>query len=149
MYSLRRGVLSRGPSARSGVCVPGPGCRERETHPQRVICGQQRSGILLIVSGAPVNVDNFARAESDRMFAAIQAQAGGVNQWYHYRTPTPLDQQTVIRMNRDTPLTRDPDAVPLACRYHRSTGASCGHSRTSARPGQAVLSRVPLGFPSR
>ena len=36
------------------------------------------------------------------MFAAIQAQAGGVNQWYRSRTPTPLDQQTVIRMNRDT-----------------------------------------------
>ncbi len=54
------------------------------------------------MSSVPVNVDNFARAESDRMFAAIQAQAGGVNQWYHYRTPTPVDKQTVIRMNRDT-----------------------------------------------
>lgn len=50
----------------------------------------------------PVNVENFGRAETDRMFAAIQAQAGGVNQWFHYRTPTPVDQQTVIRMNRDT-----------------------------------------------
>src|SRR5690349_13824746 len=49
-----------------------------------------------------VNVDNFARAETDRMFVAIQAQAGGVNQWRHTRTPTPVDQQTVIRMNRDT-----------------------------------------------
>ena len=59
-----------------------------------MICGQQRSGILITMSDVPVNVDNFARAESDRMFAAIQAQAGGVNQWYHYRTPTPLDKQT-------------------------------------------------------
>ncbi len=49
-----------------------------------------------------VNVDNFARAETDRMFAAFQAQAGGVNQWLHYRAPTPVDKQTVIRMNRDT-----------------------------------------------
>ncbi len=49
-----------------------------------------------------VNVDNFARAETDRMFTAIQAQAGGVNQWFHYRAPTSVDQQTVIRMNRDT-----------------------------------------------
>jgi len=54
------------------------------------------------MSGIGVNVDNFARAESDRMFGAIQAQAGGVNQWFHYRAPTPVDQQTVIRMNRDT-----------------------------------------------
>ena len=49
-----------------------------------------------------VNVDNFERAETDRMFAAIGAQAGGVNRWSHLRVPTPIDQQTVIRMNRDT-----------------------------------------------
>ncbi|HEY2523043.1 MAG TPA: DUF1214 domain-containing protein [Streptosporangiaceae bacterium] len=36
------------------------------------------------------------------MFAAIQTQAGGVNRWFHYREPTPVNQQTVIRMNRDT-----------------------------------------------
>jgi hypothetical protein len=49
-----------------------------------------------------VNVDNFARAETDRMFAALGQQAGGVNQLHHNRVPTPLDQQPVIRMNRDT-----------------------------------------------
>jgi hypothetical protein len=49
-----------------------------------------------------VDVGNFVRAETDRMFAAIQQQAGGVNQWSHVREPTPVDQQTVIRMNRDT-----------------------------------------------
>jgi hypothetical protein len=36
------------------------------------------------------------------MFAGLQASAGGVNRWNHYREPTPIDQQTVIRMNRDT-----------------------------------------------
>jgi hypothetical protein len=30
------------------------------------------------------------------------AQAGGLNRWQHSRTPTPLDHQPVIRMNRDT-----------------------------------------------
>ena len=29
------------------------------------------------MTGTAVNVTNFARAETDRMFAAIQAQAGG------------------------------------------------------------------------
>ena len=53
------------------------------------------------MSNAAVNVDNFAQAETGRMFAAVQAQAG-VNQWLHYRAPTPIDRQTVIRMNRDT-----------------------------------------------
>jgi hypothetical protein len=49
----------------------------------------------------PVNVDNFVRAETNRMMASI-AQPVGVNGWLHFRAPTPLDQQVVIRMNRDT-----------------------------------------------
>jgi hypothetical protein len=49
-----------------------------------------------------VNVDNFVRAESDRMFRDIQREAGGVNQFGHNRTPTAIGKQTVIRMNRDT-----------------------------------------------
>lgn len=51
---------------------------------------------------APVTFANFARIESARMFSAIAASAGGANRWNHFRVPTPIDQQTVIRMNRDT-----------------------------------------------
>ncbi len=50
----------------------------------------------------PVTEDNFARAETDRMFAALQADAGGVNRWNHNRTPADVHHQTVIRLNRDT-----------------------------------------------
>ena len=32
----------------------------------------------------------------------LEREAGGVNRWHHNRTPTPIDQQPVIRMNRDT-----------------------------------------------
>lgn len=49
-----------------------------------------------------VTVENFARAESDRMLASFQQDAGGVNRLKHTRTPTPLEHQPVIRMNRDT-----------------------------------------------
>ncbi len=49
-----------------------------------------------------VNVDNFTRAESNRMFASFLADAGGVNRFLHHRTPTPVEHQPVIRMNRDT-----------------------------------------------
>lgn len=49
-----------------------------------------------------VTFANFARVETLRMFAAISANAGGANRWSHYRVPTPIDQQTIIRMNRDT-----------------------------------------------
>lgn len=54
------------------------------------------------MSSVRVSVVNFERAESDQMFGGIAKMAGGVNKWYHYRQPTPIDQQTVIRMNRDT-----------------------------------------------
>jgi hypothetical protein len=49
-----------------------------------------------------VNADNFARAETDRMFQAVLADSGGVNKQMHNRAPTPLDHQPVIRQNRDT-----------------------------------------------
>lgn len=50
----------------------------------------------------PVNVDNFVRAETARMFDNALSLSGGVNRWYHYREPTPVESQPVIRMNRDT-----------------------------------------------
>ena len=49
-----------------------------------------------------VNVDNFVRAETDRMFADLQAQTGGVNRLGHNREPADVDSQAVIRLNRDT-----------------------------------------------
>src|SRR4051794_8033799 len=49
-----------------------------------------------------VNVDNFVRAETNRMFAGLDADAGAVNGWFHHRSPASVDHQTVIRMNRDT-----------------------------------------------
>ncbi|KRF34061.1 DUF1254 domain-containing protein [Nocardioides sp. Soil805] len=49
-----------------------------------------------------VNADNFALAETHRMMAGLQRDAGGVNQFSHNREPAAIDKQTVIRMNRDT-----------------------------------------------
>lgn len=49
-----------------------------------------------------VNVDNFRAAETALMFDNQLGLTGGVNEWFHYRAPTPVDNQPVIRMNRDT-----------------------------------------------
>jgi hypothetical protein len=49
-----------------------------------------------------VNVTNFARAETHRMMAGLQRDAGGINRFEHNRAPVSVDKQTVIRMNRDT-----------------------------------------------
>jgi len=49
----------------------------------------------------PVNVHNFARAETDtamRMFTDRQ----GIGELGHFRTPAPVEDQPIIRMNRDT-----------------------------------------------
>lgn len=49
-----------------------------------------------------VDVDNFATAEVAFQVDRFIALGAVVNQWLHFRRPTPLDQQSVIRMNRDT-----------------------------------------------
>jgi hypothetical protein len=50
----------------------------------------------------PVTVDNFVRAATDIEFDKDVSLAGGVNRFYHFRQPTPVDNQPTIRMNRDT-----------------------------------------------
>jgi hypothetical protein len=54
------------------------------------------------VTRISVNVDNFARAETHRMMVGLQRHAGGINRFAHNREPASVEQQTVIRMNRDT-----------------------------------------------
>jgi len=51
-----------------------------------------------------VNVDNFVRAETgSQIDRFLQIFVGGeINTWAHIRTPTPINNQSVIRMNRDT-----------------------------------------------
>jgi hypothetical protein len=53
-------------------------------------------------AGVKVTPETYIRAETDRQFAEIVRMAGGVNRFYHFRSPTPLDKQNVVRMNRDT-----------------------------------------------
>ncbi|NTG16340.1 DUF1254 domain-containing protein [Agrobacterium rhizogenes] len=60
----------------------------------------------LTVSSKPslaesVTVDNFARAESDLYFSNI-VKDGGFGKFMHRREPATIDNQTVIRLNRDT-----------------------------------------------
>ncbi len=50
----------------------------------------------------PVTVDNFARAETDRYLTANAKEAGGLGKFHHAREPASIDNQTVIRLNRDT-----------------------------------------------
>src|SRR5262249_37546118 len=63
----------------------------------------------------PVTIDNFIRAESDT-YAANLAKVGGIGKLTHRREPASIDNQTVIRLNRDTLYTSgvfDLDAGPV------------------------------------
>jgi hypothetical protein len=50
----------------------------------------------------PVTVDNFIRAESDLYFAGLLKDSGGIGKFNHRREPARIENQTVIRLNRDT-----------------------------------------------
>ena len=50
----------------------------------------------------PVTIDNFARAESDLYMSAFVKESGSLGKFYHRREPARIDNQTVIRLNRDT-----------------------------------------------
>ena len=60
------------------------------------ICGQAFAQVAV-----PVTVDNFARAESD-LYMGNSVKEGGFGKLVHRRQPASIDNQVVIRLNRDT-----------------------------------------------
>ena len=70
-----------------------------------------RSTLILIAIGAmlapsvhatePVTPMNFARAETDTYFKSY-ADKGGFGKFIHIRNITPVDEQDIVKMNRDT-----------------------------------------------
>lgn len=54
------------------------------------------------VGSKAVIPETFIRAETDRMFYDVSHLPGSsINRFFHFRGITPLNQQTVVRMNRD------------------------------------------------
>jgi hypothetical protein len=83
----------------------GPVAKLGQTQLQRSAASARPSSTTLTGPTKETTVSpnqNYARAESARMFTAFTARAEGSNRWNHGRQPTPIDAQTVIRMNRDT-----------------------------------------------
>jgi hypothetical protein len=52
-------------------------------------------------NSVPVTVDNFPRAESD-LYMGNSVKEGGLGKLFHRREPASIDNQIVIRLNRDT-----------------------------------------------
>lgn len=54
-----------------------------------------------LADAVPVTIDNFIRAESDLYFGNL-IKEGGLGKLAHRREPASIDNQSVIRLNRDT-----------------------------------------------
>ena len=66
----------------------------------------------------PVTAENFIRAESDLYFGAV-VKRNGFGKFEFTRTPSLIEEQTVVRMNRDTlygAAIFDLDAGPVSSR---------------------------------
>jgi hypothetical protein len=74
-------------------------CTAASAHAQTVTPSEARvpAGNAVLVTA-----DNFTRAESDLYFAGLLTDSGGIGKFLHRREPARLDNQTVIRLNRDT-----------------------------------------------
>ncbi len=72
-----------------------------------VMAGAQQAHVEKTVTSVsttkttPVTWENFVRAESDKMFNSY-VKMGAFGKFLHIPKPTPIDQQKVVRMNRDT-----------------------------------------------
>jgi hypothetical protein len=104
----------------------------------------------------PVTVQSFQRAESDLYFGRI-VKAGGFGKFFHYRAPTPIEEQQVVRMNRDTLYSAaifDLDAGPVTIklpdpgkRFMSMQVVTEDHysPQTSYAPGTVTLTRKAVG----
>jgi len=64
--------------------------------------GTAAAASATVAGPTAVTPETYIRAETDRSFANVAQMAGGVNRFFHFRAPPPLDGQTVVRMNKDT-----------------------------------------------
>lgn len=88
------------------------------------------SAVLMAVpafaqDAVPVTVDNFTRAESDLYLGKFAKESGGTSKLHHSREPAAIDNQTVIRLNRDTLYSSaviDLDAGPVTITLPDSGG---------------------------
>ena len=103
--------------------------------------------------GRPVTVENFIRAETDLYFSVVALKEGGFGKFEHHRELSPIDAQTIIRMNRDTlysaavfDLDAGPVTITLPDAGKRFMSLQAHQSRTNIRHRPST---APASTPSR
>jgi len=102
-----------------------------------------------------LNIHNYIRAETDTHFRNW-ADLGAFAKFYHFRNVVPLDQQVVIRMNRDTLISgavldlNSPATIKLpdgAGRYLAMQVINQDHytKLVANSPGSYILTRESMG----
>jgi hypothetical protein len=94
MKHLRKATLLAVVIAMTFVVVS-PSARAQQAHTDKT------HAAAATANAKPVTWDTFVRAESDKYFHSY-AHAAGIGRLLNARKPTPIDQQKVVRMNRDT-----------------------------------------------
>jgi hypothetical protein len=92
--------------ALAAALIPFSGCRSTGTPSPTPPAVAEKSSTAALEPTAcqdcvAVTAENFPRAESDLFFGKI-AKQNGFGKSNHNRTPAPVDDQKVIRLNRDT-----------------------------------------------
>ena len=120
------------------------------------VAANQEEHAMASGSAIPVTGDNFVRAESDLYFGGV-VKDGGFGRFFHNREPTPIDKQTVIRMNRDTLYSGavfDLDAGPATIALPEAGGRFMSMQAISEdhytplvayRPGAYTLTKDQIG----
>lgn len=78
-----------------GLCVTSNYIIAQQAHLDKTVTSLTTSETV------SVTWDKFVRAESDKMMSSY-ATKGAFGKFFHIRAVTPIDEQNVIRMNRDT-----------------------------------------------
>ena len=65
------------------------------------------------LANVPVTVDNFIRAESDTYIRQFRQGERRLAKLLHRREPASIDNQTVIRLNRDTLYSVPPCSISM------------------------------------
>ena len=110
-------------------------------------------------TAVPVTVDSFVRAETDN-YLATNAKEAALGKLSHHREPASIDNQTVIRLNRDTlysfgvfdlgaapvTITLGTDQVPNRVNLILSPEGT--YQRMMVRPSTGSTSRMCRSTPS-
>ncbi len=130
-------------------------------HQSRTWAATLLAGLLALPAAAqparPVSLQDFTRAETDRYFAEFTAATGGLGRLQHERALADVNNQPVIRMNRDTLYSKaivDLDAGPATITIPDTAGRFLSllvidqdhfNPAVISAPGQHVFTRELVG----